>query len=442
LNLYLLSDAAASWQYYPILLVVGLVYLVTLYRTIYHPFDPSIQFILVFVFSSAFVIWLWLNDKIEIEYLISYLFCNAALILGLNIATLLFRRRHIITPNKPLFTQQQLKRLRLFNRLVATLVLATFAYGLLNNALALFSENPVLDRVALSKANRWLTVIFFGTVPAGLSSSILLLAITNFQRSSRKRMKNLMPFVTSLIFLLALASQGGKSAIFSTLFSLGCVVVYLKSRGYPVPRILKKGPLLLLPLGFAYFIYIVSRPGTGDDAWWYKLTLRLIGSGDTYIYLFVEQQYETLKFIYNPITYLLHTVTTVFGIKFIPYNIGVALYGGSTGDYSGFGPNSHHVAEGMIFFGIIFAPLYSLCVGTLVGWMRELFRGRRGVSGFLLFAVLFINSSIAPIDITYWLFVILSSALILYPIYFVTTLAVPLALPQTQLKKKAYAEIY
>ena len=140
--------------------------------------------------------------------------------------------------------------------------------------------------------------------------------------------------------------------------------------------------------------------------------LRLSLSGDSYIYMFVYDQYDNLKYSFDILTYVLHLLTAPFGINLIPYNIGAALYGGVTGNYSGFGPNPQYVSEGMIFFGLYLAPVYAFSIGCITSFGRSIFMGKLGNFGLIGFIIFFRNFTNISIDLNYGLFSLLSSILI------------------------------
>lgn len=341
-------------------------------------------------------------------------------------------RKKLITTNKrntqpsiieyknifELKNELNLNHLHILNLFIVVINLSAVLFSISTNTLAILSDSPVTDRVIMSAVNRWLSVIFSGCTPVGIAISFLLF-ITSTKIYKKITYSSLMFF-----YLLVFISNGSKGAVINVITVLGTVMMYLSSRNYKIPSFIYKVIYSFIPIALINFIYLVSSASYQDGDWWYKLAFRLAGSGDKYIYFFVENQYETLKFQYNIVIYLLHLFTSAFGLKLVEYNIGAAMYGASTGNYAGFGPNPGYVVEGMIFFGIYFAPIYAGLIGFLFSYSRLIFSKGQGNLNFVLWTIFTYSSAIIPIDILYYSFCIISSLLIIYPIYILSYLAV------------------
>lgn len=428
MSLYLLDNAIASFEYYIALSISLAILIYFLSPCIKNIFDPIITLILNTACSSALIIWLYSKNHIELRYLIAYVSCTTFMIFGMRLYDL---RKKISTASRKsnqtpiidckstseLSNDLNLNHLNNLNLLIIVINLSAILFSILSNSLAIFSDSPVTDRVVMSAANRWLSVIFFGCTPVGLAISFLLFI------ASKKIHKKIMYSLMIFIYLFAFISNGNKGAVLNAIMVLGTVLMYLNSRSYRIPSLIYRVVYSFIPVAIINFIYLASSASYQDGDWWYKLAFRLAGSGDNYIYFFVENQYETLKFQYNIVTYILHLVTSAFGLKLVEYNIGTAMYGASTGNYAGFGPNPGYVVEGMIFFGIYCAPIYGCLIGYLFSYSRLIFSQGKGNLNFILWTIFIYNSPSIPIDILYYFFCIISSLLIIYPIYILTYLA-------------------
>lgn len=441
--LSLLFDIVSSYTFYVILLFVAPVYLLLFRSAVISIFDPLVMTITNFVFAGSLVLWMYRFDYIDIRYLVSYVLCVVAFVVGFKRAwpESILAERHVYSKREPRTIRAgqgtdphpsnclDFDHLYLFAMCLALISIGATIYGFTSNSIAIFSENPIYDRVAISANNRLLTVVSSASNPIGLIIAMLLMIF------SKIRFRRVVCSAMIPIFLFYFVGIGSKSAVVGLIFLVGTLQIYLRSIGCSSHRALSRIAYILIPAGIAYFIYVTSTPGASNVPWHYQLMFRLAASGDTYIYLFAENQYEYLKYTYNVITYLLHTFTTVFGVKFIPYNIGVALYGGSTGDYSGYGPNSHYTAEGMIFFGLYGAPFYSFAAGYITAHTRRLRFGVAGNRSFVIFMVLFYNSAVLPLDVTLWLFYVISFAVVL-TVPFIITSVVSRLISEAQFKKQ------
>lgn len=412
--------AAQTIEYYIILVVVAVFYYITLKKNIHHIFDPLVLVIINFVFSGTLVTWWWFNNMVELSFVVAYWACCLLFIFGFKESNAHLKAFFSFPDEKGTvnnsFTSARLAQnldtnhLFVFILLLLPINLTALFYSYKNNALAILSQNPELDRVAINAANRWLNVISVSCALVGLLVSTFLVLY-----APRKSQKAIC-FFSAIIFLLNYVTAGSKSAVLILLFVYGVLLIYLKKINYKVPVCFTRSIFVFVPLGLAYFIFVVSS-SSSDQGWLQRFFTRLALSGEVYFNLFVENQYETLKYSYNFATYYLHTFTAPLGIKLIPYNIGVALYGGSTGDYSGFGPNPQHVGEGMIFWGVYLAPFYSFFIGYLTCFTRLIFGGKPTNLKFVGFIVLFFNALYLPVDITMWIFNLFSSIIVLSPVY-------------------------
>jgi hypothetical protein len=291
---------------------------------------------------------------------------------------------------------------------ISVIHLLTLLYIYLTIGLAIFSDNPAEARVGISAAFRWGNVILEGSRSTGLITSIFLML---YARSGRI-FKRIVSFLAFLLFVFSFLSVGNKAAVFDLAFALGSYFIYSKSVGKKVPKFLNYLVYGCIGLGTVYFSFASSGDAHSNDGL-QKLLLRVALSGDAYIYFFVDEQYEAMKFTYNIFTYLLHLVTSPFGFKLVEYNIGLKLYGLSTGDFdSGFGPNPQYVVEGMIFFGMYLAPIYALAIGRYLRCAREFFMYKKGNYNLIGFMVLMGNSTSIPVDINMSTFNLISRIMI------------------------------
>ncbi|HEY3284271.1 MAG TPA: hypothetical protein VGN26_18530 [Armatimonadota bacterium] len=424
-ELDLISQAPGTPEYYVLLVVIGLVYYAAFARTLYGLFDPLVMLLINFVFPGTLVAWGTLNGFIQGQYLGAYIACSAALVAGYHLGV---RRMHAgraadTAAPEPGSPEGRLNLDHLFILVLALLVIGavSLAYAASRGSIALFTDNPANDRVAVNAANRWLIVLWSGLSTPGLIVPCLVALHT------RSQYRRWVSVLGALCWVLVFAASGSKSGVLILVFTFGLLAVYLRVIGSNKSRLVGRYILVFFLVGLAYAAYVTSGLGFENRSWVSLLGMRLFLSGESYLYFFVANQYEVLKFTYEPVTYILHTLTAGLGLKLIPFNIGTALYGGYSGDYSGIGPNPQYVVEGMIFFGLYFAPLYSVVIGYLTGLSRRFMLDKVDNGRLLVFIVVFSNAGYLPVDVTLWEFDVLASAVILIPLYLIT-LAVTRAL--------------
>ena len=443
----LVDDALQDIYYYIILAFVGFVYYVNFRPYIYNLFDPLVSLIVNFTFSSTLVIWLYIYNYIQYYYVLSYVICVLFFLVGYRTNLIYIFKRFVlkknlvnksfskqiinnilpndklqnnppyldnINPNSIARSSFDERQLFILTAILSVVSIIALFYGLQNQALAIFSDNSVLDRVALSSQFRWLTVFLSGSYSIGLSLSTFL--IFYGKRAFYKKVSIIFFF----IFALSVLTVGSKGAGIEIVFLLGMTQIYMKSIDYKVPKILSKSLYFFIGLSVIYFIYVVTKSQNDDTSWLNTLFFRLSLSGDAYLYMFLYDLYDKLKYEYDIVTYTLHIFTAPFGIKLIPYNIGVALYGGATGNYSGFGPNPQYVSEGMIFLGLYLAPLYTFSIGCITSFGRSIFMGKLGNFGLIGFIIFFRTFTSISIDLNYGLFSLFSSILIVLIPYLIS----------------------
>jgi hypothetical protein len=413
---FLIETALTSREYYVVLGLVSIIYIVCFKNSILHFFDPILTLLLNLIASGTFVTWCWLNDYIEFKYFSVYVFCTIFFIIGTK--RIGFKKSKVTknrsTSGKTPETMENVllyfkfKILWIFLILISVIHFITIAFVWSSFGLAILSDKSPADaRVLINASFRWGFVILEGSRNIGLLSSLFMATY------GTKGIKKIVCYLIALGYFLSSASVGSKAAIFNVAYTLGSLLIYVKSIGLPYDKFITWLMRASFGLGFCFFSYALSSANQdglfASDAFFARIAL----SGESYVYFFVNKQCEALEYSYNLFVYLAHNLTSPFGIKLVEYNIGAMLYAKSTGDYvSGFGPNPQHVVEGVIFLGLYLAPLYSYAIGTLFSFLRFYFLEKPNNMNFIGFSIFFISSCLVPIDINYSFFNVISSILI------------------------------
>ncbi|HEY3284268.1 MAG TPA: hypothetical protein VGN26_18515 [Armatimonadota bacterium] len=414
-----IAQAPLTPEYYGIVVVLALLYYLCFASQLYGILDPLVLLLSNLVLSGAMVIWAALHGLMDPAFGWGYVACSVALVAGHWLGS---HRLHFGTAGPAHAdrgggsTENLLDLNHLFVLVLVLLAigLVSLAYGAATDALAIMKDNPANDRVSVSTANRWLVALWSGLATPGMVASVVVAL------ESRYWERRVIGALGALCWFLVYAASGSKSGVFVLVFVLGLAAIYLRRIGSQREGVIRAAALISAVTGVAYAAFVTTKLGLNGDSWVSVLGMRMFLSGESYLYFLIDRQYDSLVFTYNPLSYLGHTFVAPFGLKLIPYNIGVALFGGYFGDYSGIGPNPQHVVEGMVFFGLYGAPAYSLVIGYLVGLSRRLPLQRVNNAYLLAYSVLFWNASQLPIDVTLWQFYVLASAGMLVPLYYTT----------------------
>jgi hypothetical protein len=418
-------QATETQAYAVILALVGCVYLAAFRSWARSPFDPLLLLFVNFTFSGALVLTLAWQGSIAAGLALAYVVCSTALLGGFwagnrdrrggsrRVLAREAKTRDIVRrPAQKV--DRGLDHDHLFGMLLCLALLnaITLLWSSLVSGLAAFSANPAVDRVGIAVSHRWLSVLS----TAGLAPGIMFAGFIVLHGGSA--MRRLFAGVAGLGFVLTAAGQGSKGAVLGVALTLGALDVYMRAKGISGSRGVRHWLYGIVALGVVYFAYVAGRLDPSESDRLAVFRSRVVLFGESYLYAFSGDSLARLQEEYRVDSYLAHMITAPFGLKLIPYNIGVALYGAETGNWGGFGPNPQHVIEGMAFFGAWGAPWYSFGLGYLTAWTRQVFLHKRGVFAFLGFAVCFNAATSLPVDITVWQWHVMGAVVVLLPLYY------------------------
>ena len=305
MSLNLLIDSALGGNYWILVFCFAFGYHLIFKNDIYNFFDPLSLAIITLSTSSALVTRLLLTTAIQEKYFFCYWACNIALLIGFK-----HRKRKVRKTSLHILKKSfHMRHLFVFLLVISVIHFSMTTYIFLTIGLAIFTDNPSESRVGMSAAFKWGNIVLEGSRTTGLLTSIFL---ASYYTGNNAR--KILCSILAVGFILSFLSIGNKSAVFDIAFIIGGYLVYIKSIGIQIPKVMNYAVYILVGLGFSYFSYaaaVDSQSSSGID----KFLTRIALSGDSYLYFFVDNLYDTLKYTYNPITYLLHIVTSAFGIK-------------------------------------------------------------------------------------------------------------------------------
>lgn len=252
---------------------------------------------------------------------------------------------------------------------------------LVKGTLPIFSENPSEAKVLLYTGG-WGIVrrIDFALVNFVLAVPLIKLFHPKIALTFNRKVF----YITCiLICALILVTMGSKSSLLSMLNILFGVILINRTFGISVIERTRSYFNALKITKFAKYAFVaavismfvvIALSGietTVGDA----LITRLIASGDVFYFFYVydiESSFNKLAYEYVP--HILNPLLGMFrfaeyeyplGVYTLYYSINLPMDAQAT-----FGPNSQHPIEGLVYFGIFGAPLYSFIIGYLISYIR------------------------------------------------------------------------
>lgn len=255
--------------------------------------------------------------------------------------------------------------------------------------------------------------------------------------------RRVLSILTVIVVILIAITSGGKSALLPALFAVG---LYLTrpfaslNKTNHVSRLHSLIPLLfgiaLVPVGIVLVIENETLKGAFE-----AFVVRLFYFGDVLLYWGqdgVRSEFSNL----GAIDYFKNTFgSTLGGLRLIPYEIPMGnqfvRYTLPVGtDFpESIGPNLPFYVRGELYLGIIVAPLYSFCVGAVVGCLRRCLICYHGHSllSYSVLSFVVITSFALPIEEGLAIGQLFDFALLFIPIY---GMAIALLIAATRQKQR------
>ncbi len=138
-----------------------------------------------------------------------------------------------------------------------------------------------------------------------------------------------------------------------------------------------------------------------------KILTRIYMSADIYLFSYVIGDYKDLINFYDPLSYLLHPFSSIFGIRGYEYPLGAQILSTANLPVTGTGPNSHMTILNMIFFHdctfcIILASFMYGIIALLTVWFAFYFLTVKYINSYfkiLVFIILYTNQINLFLDI-------------------------------------------
>ncbi len=370
--------------------ILFMIYFLMYRKYVYSIFDPLFFFIVTQAFSTELAI-LTMSDN---GYLANFIACQLCFIIGFRAALSGFSQNDRII-NKPfILPANYLKLLKHYCLLGFLLILVVNFYFFLQKGVILFSDDPTTSKVTDFEGGLgFVKRINWGLLPLISITSIFLLIYSS-------EIKYI--FITVILLILTLLG-GGKGAILSYLYAISLFGIFSSFKNMTYYKYLDKIKIPIGVLGSIIALYIFSTTSEDFEKTIVAAGIRFLYFGDIIFYYYEPdsvkhfQQLGFLDFInreFNSILGLLRltSYTNPLGYEMVVYSLNLNME-----QYDIIkGPNAPFYVKGHIFFGWFGGLIYSLFVGTFVGYIRKKlfkFNNNENVSIYVL-GIIFINTII------------------------------------------------
>lgn len=338
-------------------------------KHVLHTFDP----LMMFLFIHAFTIEMAFITIDNVIYLINFLACEVCFMIG-----------YLIAAGKPLqkadmqsshlFKQTDYFELSvlkwycffgLFVLLIANLILIK------QNGLIILADDPSTAKVET----------YTGGVGLGIvrRMNLGMLYFVGISIAALFLIKNQKRYAVLLVLLVLIPAMGGsKGALLYFIILSGLLSCFKDVKKGQAFKRLKKGSIALLLLAIFLMGFLISGGSTSDTLQdkLFKVASRFLFYGDSIMYYYNS---STIHFFAknNIASFIADELNSILGfLRIVPYSLpmGYQLINYFYNIHSEtFGPNVPFYIKGNIYFGYYGAFIYSLLVGSIIGFARRLF---------------------------------------------------------------------
>lgn len=375
------------YVYFGSLLLSALIYILIFKGYIRSIFDPLFTSVVFSSLGAAIMLFLLFTRTVSNALLLNYLLTQVAFFWGL------FRFRKVEHEIEPRPVPQNFSQINhcFYFFCFITIVCHLLTYQL--RGIPLFMDSRL--------------EAFIGGTGLGIFSRIMDMSILCsvlcyfFIAANNDRVKvTWLHHILFLVLIVFLVLTGSKSAFLILPFSLFCLTRFypsLKSNlGKKFPFSILQNKFLLLGIGVGISLIILSvqkkqTPLTPMEELGYRLML----SGDVYYMSYPNDVYQLIEHS-NGFVAMFQDVLGFFRIypwEKMPQVLGVMLIKHHHGGELLWGPNGRHNVFNLIYFGYYGGIVVSLCLGLLVGLVRNkmLAMKQNNLFFFLLYSLLYIK---------------------------------------------------
>ncbi len=361
-----------KFNYYVLVHIIITIAYLFLYRKIYWGvFDPLFFSILNMVSSAVCVYFLYNEDYLDAKYKWSFITTEIAFFIGIY-TSMHVPKIKIIKENTVDLIFEDRSLFDIFSNLVCGIYIVSEAINIKSLGLALFSNDETINHVNIYEGH--------GILMAFVTSYRLILGFTIFYKVFL--LKNSLNWINILavsLLTIATLANGSKSAIFGIFFQYFIIVYPAFLRG-DAKQIKLSIFNLILFVSFPVMIIMILA-GTDFNSAVGLLYLRVLISGDIFLLGYNDNVLASINeksFIHYAFYPGWGTVLKYMGFNIKPPEIiGVDVF-----DYyynvrdngTNTGANARYNYISLHFFGFYGAIIYSLIIGFIVGYMREIYK--------------------------------------------------------------------
>lgn len=368
---------------------IFVVYFLLYRRYIYSLFDPLFFFLITQAFSVELAI-LQIND---LRYLINFISCQALFTVGFIIFSNKIKNISTIDNSRFYFSKKGLLLLKKFNFLGVLLILCVNLYFFFQKGVILLSDDPSVSKVTDFEGG----LGFVKRINWSLLNLIPLISFFLYIYLGKKR------YIFYIFILLLISISGGsKGTLLNYLYIISMLSLFKK---FKVENYLKTIKRLRIPVSIVSIfiaLYIFSTNSSNFEETIYAVGIRFLYFGDIILYYYTPdsvKHFQQLGFL----DFLNYEFNGILGfIRVVPYvtPLGAVMvsYSLPANQYLDIvvGPNAPFYVKGHVFFGEWGALIYSIFIGSIVGYFRKhLFKMDKKEENYLLvILILFINTQV------------------------------------------------
>lgn len=349
------------------------VYVFLLKTAIFSWYDPLFIYVILNSFAIAFVTYLYfIENSINVFYYATFLISTLFFVLGILFGNRRFRRGQAQNDMQINYTQRKYSAVLdiILDISLVILLAANILLFAVKGEIPILSSNPSEAKVLLYTGGFGIVRRINFTLLT-VTTAIIFLKLFHPSIKVKKRKKFSLHLKLFLVFLIVI-SQAGKGSLLIFITVLFYVMMINRLyKNYVFVRRINKSMIAIFCFAVLYMVLVVYL-SHGKSPLLQSIITRFVSAGDVFYFFYSYDIFA--RFNYNLFDFLYRSLNPLLGmLRVADYEqpIGSLVLFHSIGmKPNGFGPNSQHYIEGLLFFGKYFFWLYSFAIGYIIAFTR------------------------------------------------------------------------
>jgi len=366
---YLLDD---FYIYFAILVCYTCGYFYLVRKYIYTILDPLFLYTLYSCFGGTIVVFMFYKDVISLQYFLSYLFTQAAFVLGFRVfrpLNLLKIRPSASNCSKNRSTNTFIPRLYIVSSLVYIISqIVSYSVGGI----------PLLYK---SRLDFYISDSGFGVisriiyVTALVTIFLLIHRFNNWKGNIFLRLYDVFVLFNVITNSVLSGSKSSFLTLLSVVFYYSIFSLRMNGRAEFFYKIKKYQYLMLsFAVVVAISVALIQDMGQyGEKVGLIAFVNRLVLSGDVYVNAYPYAVIEYMQW-HNPFLVIFQDFIGLFRIvswENLPTTLGIELFRYLVPESDTVGPNPRHNVFGLVYFGFYGSILFSFGIGFVLSFVRN-----------------------------------------------------------------------